>query len=254
MFTNSVLVTGCNRGIGLELVKQLAPQTKHLFAGCLYPHNANEIDGLSEHHKHVVKLHLDVTNHESITHAVSVMEGVLASEGEGLNCVINNAGVLPVINSINDVTVQQLANTFDVNAIGPTMVSKACLPLLKKASAKESGNRMGVSRAAVLNISSTAGSMENPRRMDKLFYTYRPSKMALNMFARNLSIGAQEDNILVCNVNPGWVQTDMGGPEASRTVQEAVESMLFLMSTFDGSNTAANAEGFYNWNGEVIPW
>ena len=247
MLAKSVLVTGCDKGIGLEFIKQLADQTQHLFAGCLSPHQAKETRAIADVHKHVILLHLDITKEETIENAVVKIKEIVGEEG--LNCVINNAGILHFINSIENLTVESLQTTYEVNAIGPAMVVKACVPLLRKASSLLSGNEMGVSRAAIVNISSTAGSMESERG-EKLFYSYRNSKMALNMLAKNLSIELKPDKISILNLNPGWVQTDMGGSCATQTKQQSVEGMLQVISNLNEKTSGL----FYNWNGDEIPW
>ena len=246
MLTNNVLVTGCDKGIGLEFIKQLAPQTKRLFAGCLHPGEASEVQKVSEVHPHVVILHIDVTDNKTIQKAV--LE-ILASVGdEGLNLLINNAAVLHFMNSIETLTAQSMATTYDVNAIGPAMVMKACLPLLRQAASLLTSSEKSIKRASIVNISSWFSSMESARG-EKIFYSYRSSKIAVNMLAKNLSIELEGDNVLVVNMCPGWVRTDMGGEDAPTTTQESVGAILDVVSGLDDRSGL-----FYSSAGGELPW
>merc|ERR1711973_400896 len=245
MFAKSVLITGANRGVGLEFVRQLADKTQHLFATCRKPSEAVELKKIAEQHTHIVVMEMDVTKEEHIAAcACSITETV---GEEGLNCIINNAGQIHR-GSLEETTAEDLRRVYAVNVIGPAMVVKACLPLLKKASARCSDSEMSVSRASILNISSKVGSITDNTSGTR--YAYRMSKAALNMLTKNLSIELKGDNILAVNFHPGWVQTEMGGPNALITTEQSVSGMLGVMASF----TEKQNGGFYGWNGENIPW
>jgi len=247
MFAKSVFITGSNRGIGLELVKQLAPHTQHLFAACRTPSQAKELKAIADKHNHVVVLELDVVDEEAIAKAVNKVTEVVGDNG--LNCLISNAGSMDKsVNCIEDVTAESLKTIYSINAVAPAMIAKAFLPLLRIASSLASGGDMSVSRAAILNMSTRMASIDD--NSSGACYAYRMSKVALNMLTKNLSIELKSDHILAITMHPGWVLTDMGGPNALISTEKSVTSMLKLFSDFTEKHNGM----FYGWNDVVIPW
>jgi len=245
MFSKSVLVTGTNRGVGLELVHQLADKCEHVFAACRNPSEANALNEISQQHTNVVVMQIDVTKEEDIAACVSSISQTVGETG--LSCLINNAGQIHRGNLV-ETTAEDMRRLYAVNVIGPAMIAKACLPLLRKASSVCGGSDMSVSRAAILNISSKVGSIADNSSGGK--YAYRMSKAALNMFTKNLSIELKPDGILAVNIHPGWVQTDMGGANATTSAEQSVAGILSVASSFSETHNG----GFYGWNGENIPW
>jgi len=248
MIARSVLVTGGNRGLGLGLVKELlvAGQVQHLFVGCRQPNQATELQKLANEHKNVHILELDVTKLETIEHSVQQVSDVVQTSG--LNCLINNAGIMDSFKPITEVTADSLANLHHTNVIGPFLVTQQCLPLLRCASSSVSGDDMSVSRAAVVNMSSILGSIEvnNIGRN----YGYRMSKAALNMFTKNLSVELKQEKILCTSIHPGWVRTDMGGEKASLSVERSIKGVLNVLSSLGASDTGS----FYGYDGKEIDW
>jgi len=245
MFAKSVLVTGSNRGVGLEIVKQLADRTQHLFAACRKPDEANELKKIVEEHNHITLIELDVTNEKHIEICAAKIAEVVGDEG--LNCIINNAGVIHRGN-LESTSSDDFKRLYAVNTVGPAMVVKACLPLLRKASGQCSHGNMSVSRASILNMSSKVGSISDNTSGGN--YAYRMSKAALNMLTKNLSIELKPDHILAAIIHPGWVQTDMGGQNALISTTKSVQGILKVVSAFTEKDTGT----FYGWNGENIPW
>merc|ERR1712168_49187 len=245
MFAKSVLITGANRGVGLEFVRQLADKTQHLFAACRKPSEAIELQKIADQHNHVHVVEMDVTNEGQIAACACIITETVGDDG--LSCIINNAGQIHR-GDLENTTAEDMRRIYAVNVIGPAMVVKAHLPLLKKASACFSHTDMSVSRGHPLNISSKVGSITDNSSGGK--YAYRMSKAALNMLTKNLSIELKKDHILAVNIHPGWVQTEMGGTNALISVEQSVTGMLSVVSTF----TEEHNGGFYGWNGENIPW
>uniref|UniRef100_A0A8D0DUL9 C-factor-like n=1 Tax=Salvator merianae TaxID=96440 RepID=A0A8D0DUL9_SALMN len=210
----SVLVTGSNRGIGLELVKQLVARSDRpewIFAGCRDPEGprAQELKQLTTNHKGVVIIPLDTSNTSSIKNAATRVTELL--KGAGLNLLINNAGIVRPTVNLDSETAEDMAEVYRTNVIGPMEVSQAFLPFLKKASRESSEKGMSCSRAAIINVSSEAGSIKNIFAWsDGHIVSYRCSKAALNMLTRCQSLAYAEDKILCIALHPGWVQTDMG--------------------------------------------
>ena len=210
MSPTNVFITGCNRGIGLELVKQFLKSPnppKNLFATCRDPSKASELTDLAKDNPSLKVLALEVTNHAAYPDIVSQVEKVVGEEG--LNLLINNAGVLPDPRG-TEVTPELMRQGFEVNTIAPLFITKAFLPLLRAANAKNNAAPVGVSRAAAILMSTAVASIaENTGGQ---ITAYRSSKTALNMVMTNLSLELRSEGILVMSMHPGWVKTDMGGP------------------------------------------
>ncbi|XP_069460574.1 uncharacterized protein [Ambystoma mexicanum] len=158
----SVLVTGSNRGIGLELVKKFLESPvppDWVFATCRDPEGpkAQELKALASEHSNLMVLQLDVTNHSSILEAAKKVESKL--DGSGLNLVINNAAMMHRT-MLHDSTREDLMESYDNNVIGPLLVSQVFLPLLKKAAQGNPAAALSCKKAAVINISAVLGSIE----------------------------------------------------------------------------------------------
>ncbi|XP_070537613.1 C-signal-like [Ptychodera flava] len=188
---------------------------------------------------------MDIRDTSSIDSAAKQVEARLGESG--LNLLINNAGILTLEQKLEDVTAEGMRRQFETNCIGPTMVIKRFVPLLRRASQSFSDDRMSTSRAAIVNISSGLGSLEDNRpRVD---LGYRCSKVALNMVTKNMSVMLKADHILSVAINPGWVRTDMGGPGADLSPEESVEGMINVMAT----RTNEHSGYCYTHKGDLIP-
>uniref|UniRef100_A0A8D0BY55 C-factor-like n=1 Tax=Salvator merianae TaxID=96440 RepID=A0A8D0BY55_SALMN len=255
--TCSVLVTGSNRGIGLELVKQLVGRSNRpewIFASCRDPEGprAQELKQLAAKHKGVEIIPLDASKSSSIRNAAARVTEQL--KGTGLNLLINNAAILRPNATLDSETAEDMAEVYRTNVIGPMEVSQAFLPLLKRASQASSEKGMSCSRAAIINVSSEGGSIKNilEWRMAHIV-SYRCSKAALNMLTRCQSLAYAEDKILCIALHPGWVQTDMAStlPEqAPLTLDYSIQSILNTLPNLSEKHTGT----FVNWEGETLPW
>ncbi|KAJ6666112.1 hypothetical protein lerEdw1_001016, partial [Lerista edwardsae] len=210
---HSVLVTGANRGIGLELVKQFLGQPqppKWVFATCRDPHGerAQDLKALASKYPNLVILQLEATDEASIKAAAEEAKARLA--GTGLNLLINNAGVMPP-STLETMTKENTLSVYKINVVGPMLVTKAFLPLLKTAAKKSGEKQLSSRKAAVINITSIGGSIGTPPSMNTFpVIAYRCSKTALNMLTRCQSLEYNADGILCVSIHPGWVKTDMG--------------------------------------------
>ena len=222
----TVLITGANRGIGLELARQYSEAGWQVIGTARKPANADELNNLS-----VRVMQLDVTDQQSVD--------ALASDlGEGsLDMVINNAGIFPRSGALEDVNLDDFSRTLDVNIIGPVRVMRALLPNLRKGTSKK-----------VINVSSNLGSITN--NTGGRYYGYRESKAALNMFSRTLAAELGEQGFICIALNPGWVQTDMGGANANLTVQESVNGIRSVVSQL----TAEDNGTYWSYDGSRLPW
>ncbi|XP_076307286.1 C-signal-like isoform X2 [Tachypleus tridentatus] len=245
---SNIFITGTNRGIGLEIARQLTaliPPLKNIFASCRKPEEAKIYFTTQELQdiKHSIplpdttKLHiiqLDVTKSIEIEEAVKIVKDIVKEEG--LNLLINNAGICRML-PFPQITPDNLRNHIEVNSIAPLILTEAFYPLLKTAASKITGEGMSCSRAAVVNMSSTSGSLENTNTERKVpILSYKASKTALNMLMRGVAMSVKRDHILVVMLCPGWVQTNIGGPRAFLRVTESVESVIKLMATLNSSH------------------
>uniref|UniRef100_A0A3Q3LJD0 Si:dkey-12e7.4 n=1 Tax=Labrus bergylta TaxID=56723 RepID=A0A3Q3LJD0_9LABR len=256
----SVLITGASRGLGLQIVDSLAnggfspgkiiATTRHPAKKCSVSNLLNLDSG--KKNKIFVSL-LDVLNQESIEKSVEEV-GQLVQE-EGLNCLINNAGI-NLVADFHTVTAEQMIENFHTNAVAPLMITKAFLPLLKRAASRGGAGSeasMGIQRAAVINVTSLLGSVElnwGERAKNFKWYPYRTSKSALNMVSRCMAVDLEPDGILCMAIHPGWVRTDMGGSEAPLSPEESISSILSVI----GGLTEKDHGSFLNFTGEVLPW
>ncbi|XP_053127483.1 C-factor-like [Hemicordylus capensis] len=249
----SVLVTGANRGIGLEMVKQLLGRPKPpqwVFATCRDPQGekAKALKTLASNHPSLVILQFESTDEASIQALAKEVTARLA--GGGLNLLINNAGVMPP-STLASVTEEDMMSIYHINVIGPMLLAKACLPLLRAAAEKSSRKGLSCSRAAVINITSIGGSIGNPPSMNMFpVIAYRCSKAALNMLTRCQALEYNCYGILCAAIHPGWVKTDLGTNKAELTVEESVRGILSVLS---GLSEEQNGR-VVDWRGEPVPW
>ncbi|KAM8799388.1 C-signal-like [Eudromia elegans] len=252
----SALVTGANRGIGLGLVKhllQMPNPPERVFAACRDPkgERAQELQRLASKHPSLVIIPLEVTDPASIQPAATKVTEYL--KGSGLNLLINNAGIAK-LTLLDNETSQDMSEMYATNTIGPLLVSQAFLPLLKKAAQGSPSSELSCNRAAIINMSSIAGSTAEMYLWDFVQCTaYRCSKAALNMLTKCQSLGYRQHGILCAALHPGWVQTDMGnssGQQAPLPLDASVQGMLKVLSSLSEKDTGA----FLDWEGKVVPW
>jgi NAD(P)-dependent dehydrogenase (short-subunit alcohol dehydrogenase family) len=250
----SIFITGCNRGIGLTLVKQilsLPDSPKVIFATCrsLKSDSSRELRGLAEKNPILHLLEFDVTNALQLENVVKEVETNLA--GSGLNLLINNAGIYDlknseygvVSNTLDEVTRDLMMKVYETNAVAPLMIVKAFLPLLRRAAKGPPCQP----QATVVNMSSEDGSIELNHGGH---YQYKCSKAAVNMLTVSLSLDYAKDGITVVCIDPGWIKTDMGGKAAPLTLPEAIPSLVKLIGSLDLSKTGS----FLQYNGNILPW
>ncbi len=222
----TVLITGANRGIGLELARQYAADGWQVIATARRPAAAQELIELD-----VQVVQLDVTDPQSVAH--------LAAElgDQAIDVLINNAGVLSLVQSIKEIDFDEFNQVMAVNAVGPIRVTQALLPNLQAGKSKK-----------IVNVSSIVGSTS--QNTSGRFYGYRESKAALNMFTRSLAAELRADGFICIVIHPGWVQTDMGGESAAVTVQNSVSGIRSVIRnlTDDGSDI------FWTFDGQHLPW
>ena len=228
-----VLVTGSNRGIGLEFVRQLLARGDRVYAACRHPGRALPLTELAAAHPgHLAVLPLEVDKERSIAE----LAREIAALTDALDVLINNAGVLVSGERFGALAAKSLAETFATNVIGPVLVTQALAPLLEKGRA-----------AKVMNITSELGSIAGTVGFGTPSYAI--SKAALNMATRQLS-AALAPRVTVFCAHPGWVKTDMGGAGATLTPQASVAGLLRVLDRVK----AADAGTYVDYRGKTLPW
>ncbi len=218
----NVLVTGSNRGIGLELCRQLQQRGDQVIAACRSPSPSLEKLGVR------VETNTDVVDQASIDALAKRLEGVR------LDLLINNAGLL-THESIEDMDFDRVRKQFEVNSIGPLRVTLALLKNLRKG-------------AKVAIITSRMGSIGDNTSGGR--YGYRMSKAAVNIAGVSLARDLLAREIAVGIIHPGFVRTDMTGQSGMIDPPESVAGILKRV----GELTLDNSGGFWHANGEVLPW
>lgn len=224
----TVLVTGANRGIGLELVRQIAATGAAVIGTARDPGDASELKAVASE-----TLRLDQAD------ASSVAALARALGDRPIDLLINNAGMGDAPGTIDDLDCDSLETFFRVNAIGPVRVTQALLPNLRAGNAGSGGTVVNIS--TIMSSIATTGAG---------YYGYRASKAALNMLAKLASLDLASDGVMVVNLHPGWVRTRMGGEDAAITTKESAEGMLRVIANLhDGMRG-----GLFDYKGEKIPW
>lgn len=225
------MVTGASRGIGLELVRQYLERGDAVVAACRAPQEAVGLQGLSAAHPESLRvLPCDVSDDASVASFGQSLNGL------GVDLLINNAGVGDWA-GLDALSTEVALRLYSINALGPLRVTRALLPALR-----------GGQGRRVVHISSGMGSISDNSSGGA--YAYRMSKAALNMASKCLSLDLADDKIISVVINPGWVQTDMGGPGASISTLESVTAMI---ARFDAL-TLAHSGAFLNWRGGEYAW
>ena len=231
----NTLVTGANRGIGLEFVRQLLARGDHVVAACRHPGKASALNTLAgEHPGRLHVLPLDVGSEKSRTELAHELPLVLG-EDERIGLLVNNAGVLHSGERFGHVEAAILEDSFRTNAIGPFLLAQALAPLLNDG-------------ARIANLSSVMASIAS--RGEFRSPSYCASKAAQNMLTVQLAQAVAARDIVVLALHPGWVQTEMGGEHATVPTADAVRGLLQVV---DGA-TPAQSGSFLDWRGGALPW
>uniref|UniRef100_UPI0037E7C9BD C-signal-like n=1 Tax=Semicossyphus pulcher TaxID=241346 RepID=UPI0037E7C9BD len=258
----NILVTGTNRGIGLELVRQLAQQAgeeTHLYASCREPQGsqAQELRDLAAQYPgKITIIRMDLSDEESISAAVRAVSEQIGDDG--LNLLINNAAINKPAASATLATTgkKDMMDAFETNVVGPFLLAKMFLPHLQRAAEtspeKDKGDKMSCRRSAIINVSTLISSLQKcPETFPYAkMYPYRSSKVALNMLTCCQAEDFKEHNILVTAIHPGWVRTDMGGEKAPMSAQDSVIRMISVMSSLSNKDCGK----LLDCQGNTIPW
>jgi NAD(P)-dependent dehydrogenase (short-subunit alcohol dehydrogenase family) len=227
----SALVTGANKGIGFEVARQLARLGLKVFLGARNPKAGRAATEKLSGEGEVIFLEIDVSDAGSIRRAAEE----LSRQQKHLDVLVNNAGILlDDDKSALDVTPEIFEETLRTNTLGPWLVAQAFAPLLEKSSAPR-----------VVNVSSGGGQLEDGA--DGWAPCYCVSKTALN--GVTVQLAAALPKLAVNSVCPGWVRTEMGGENATRSIGEGAASIVWL-----ATDAPQDLTGKFVKDRKVIPW
>ena len=220
---STYLVTGANRGIGLEYCRQLKSRGERVIAVCRSASDELKNLGIS------VETDVDITSDEQIADLVTRLDG------QTIEVLINNAGIFERV-SLEQLDTNSIRRQFEVNALGPLRLTRALLTNLKQGS-------------KVIMMTSRMGSIEDNTSGGS--YGYRMSKVALSMAGKSLSVDLKSQGIAVGILHPGLVKTRMTGfTDSGITAEQAVKGLLARIDELNLENTGT----FWHSNGEILPW
>jgi NAD(P)-dependent dehydrogenase (short-subunit alcohol dehydrogenase family) len=233
MESRSVLVTGANRGLGLEFVRQYAQAGWKTYAGCRSPKSAKELKALQEQQAELITvLPLDVTD------AASVRTAAEKLRGEPIDLLLNNAGVgSPPAQKIGSLDYAAWSRVLDANVLGPARMIEAFVENVAKGRDKR-----------IVTVTSRMGSIADNSSGGS--YAYRSSKAGVNAVVKSFSIDLAPRGITCVVVHPGWVRTDMGGAGGKLAPAESVKALRGLIADLK----PADAGKFFNVDGQELPW
>ncbi len=223
----TVFITGANRGIGLEFVRQYAADGWTVVATARDPDSAAELNAIES----------DVT-----VRALDLDGDFFQIDWNGLvgtkpiDVFINNAGVMGPTKLDTIEHAAAMVHALAVNTVAPVVLAKAMLPLV------------AATKGKMVALSSKMGSIADNGSGG--FIAYRATKAGLNAAWRSLAIDVRDQGVVAATLHPGWVQTDMGGANAPVTVEDSVAGMRRVIEGL----TPERAGGFYNYDGAAIPW
>jgi len=223
----TILITGANRGIGLELTRSFAEDGWRVHACCRDPESADElrqVDGA------VVVHRLDVTDGT----AVAALARELA--GEAIDILFNNAGVYGPRTGFAETDYDAWEPVFSINVFAPLRLAECFVAHVARSD-----------RKLILNMSSVMGSIAEGGGGS---YIYRASKAAVNMITKTLSVDLAGRGIAVVAFHPGWVQTDMGGSHATVNVRDSVKGLRHIIAGLSSEDNG----GFFAYDGRKLPW
>lgn len=224
---HTVLITGASRGIGLEFTRQYLARGSRVIACCRNPSSASALQAMAGQALEVVGL--DVSDSAAVAGLPAKLPG------EHLDLFINNAGIYGDRQGLADADWDEWLDVMSVNVIAPLMLTRVLLPLM-------------AANGKLVYLSSKMGSIADNSGGGA--YVYRSSKTALNQVVKSLSIDLASRGLSAAALHPGWVQTDMGGPNALIDTATSVGGLMRVIDRLD----AASSGRFFNYDGQEIPW
>ena len=227
----TVLITGTNRGIGLEFVEQYLAQGDKVIASCRNPAGEGALQTLAENNTQLQLVQLDVSSQASM----EGLPGQLA--GAPIDIFVNNAGIYGRREGFGELEAEPWAEVFHVNSVAPVILTQLLMENFNKGSLKK-----------LIYLTSKMGSVGDNQGGGS--YVYRSSKAALNAAVKSLSIDLKDKSFSVALVHPGWVRTDMGGPNGLIDTKTSVTGLMGVIEALDLQSSGS----FFSYDGSLIPW
>jgi len=231
---NTVLITGASRGIGLEFSRQYADKGWQVLACCRHPDKSDALNKLAAQFAALIKIYpLDVANHAQIEKLAQTLDY------ESIDLLINNAGINPVSDAsgFGHTNYDEWMTAFNINTMAPLKMAEAFAQQIARSKQK-----------TIVTLTSLMGSIADNSSGGN--YLYRSSKAAANMVVKSLAIDLSQQGITSVAFHPGWVQTDMGGPDAMIPASQSVSGMRQVISSL----TLADSGKFFDYDGNVLAW
>ena len=228
----TILVTGANRGLGIEFVEQYLNDGNEVIATYRNENSSMDLIKMGNERSNLKLLQLDVSSNKSLN---SFAENLGDSP---IDIFINNAGVYgPRNSSFGNVDEENWIPAIKINAIAPILLTQLIIKNIRSGADKK-----------LIFVTSKMGSIDDNKGGGA--YVYRSSKTALNAVVKSLSVDLENEGIVVALIHPGWVKTDMGGPNAIIDKDTSVRGMTEVISNLNISSTG----NFYNYDGSIITW
>jgi NAD(P)-dependent dehydrogenase (short-subunit alcohol dehydrogenase family) len=229
----TILITGANRGLGLEFCKQYAEANWNVMACCRHPDNAKDLTKLAEKYANISIFPLDVSDLAQINQLANQLSDT------AIDVLLNNAGVYGDTSGhgFGNLDYDTWQKTMAINLFAPVRMSEAFLPHLKRGTQKK-----------IVAMSSLMGSISDNGSGGSILY--RSSKAALNAAMKSIAIDQRNEKIAVLILHPGWVKTDMGGLNAPMESAESVAKMCETINAF----TLEQSGNFLRYDGTLLPW
>lgn len=225
------LITGANRGIGLELTRQVLAEGHQVLATCRDPDNADELKALAGDGDLQVA-QCDIGQPDDISRLVATVGG------KAVDVLINNAGIYgPRDAVLGNLSRESWCEVMAIDLIAPMMLTQALLPNIQAGNDKR-----------IAFLSSKMGSIADNSSGGS--YMYRTAKAALNQAIKSLAVDLQEQDIIALSLHPGWVRTEMGGPNGLIDTETSARGLLSVIN----SATASDSGEFIAYDGKRIPW
>jgi NAD(P)-dependent dehydrogenase (short-subunit alcohol dehydrogenase family) len=230
----TTLITGANRGLGLEFSRQYAADGWLVLACSRHPDKSEALSKLADEYPDLVKIQaLDVADLAQIDRLAQLLAH------ESIDLLVNNAGIYPDSGAkgFGHTDYEKWLDAFRVNAMAPLKMAEAFSRQIARSELK-----------TIATISSKMGSIADNTSGGN--YLYRSSKTAVNMVVKSLAFDLKPSEVIAVALNPGWVKTDMGGPNAMITAAQSVSGMRQVI----GGLGLADSGKFINYDGQLIAW
>lgn len=227
-----VLITGANRGLGLEHTRRFLARGVFVYATARTPNEADELKQLARDHAELIRV---LAYDALIADAPASIKAEL--DDVALDLVLFNAGVNGTRQLFGSIDAQAATQLFQINALAPLKLAEALVENVAK-----SERKIYAFQSSLMGSIGDNGSGGS--------YAYRISKCALNMVVKNIAIDLRAQGVTAVALHPGWVKTRMGGEQAPLTLAESVQGQQQLLSTL----TLAQSGGFFNFDGKALPW